>query len=193
VDVRVRRGPIHEVLGSSQAVIERIGETARLGAPEELGRDFADLPTVDAGLARLRIDREQDSSRRFGDGIEHVDRRVHHLAPAPVEVDLAEDGDLGTLGDPRSILLVEEGELQVRRAVVDLHLHDRATLSGPPHRDFLHLPGNSRLLLDRQRRDLRGARAVVVAARVVLEQVEHGVDPHRAEAFAEARADRPQL
>ncbi len=132
---------------------------------------------------------------------EHVDDRVGELALALVRLDLAEERGLGphrqlTL-TPR---LVEEDDVEQRRAVVDRCIDDHPTLAAPPARDAPDLGEHRRLLADRKLRDLGFDGAVVIAARVVLEHVEHALDAHQRESVGQLRGDaelrhrhRPEL
>ena len=77
--------------------------------------------------------------------------------------------------------LVEEHDVEQTGAVVDRRASTIVRLRSRVRRrvDRLHLGVDRRLLADRELGDLGPLGAVVVAARVVLEQVEHGLDAHR--------------
>ena len=77
--------------------------------------------------------------------------------------------------------LVEEDEVEQPGVVLDHRLDHLLALARLARRDALDLGDDRRLLARDELRDLRLARPVVVAARVVLEQVEHRLDRRRHE------------
>ena len=90
--------------------------------------------------------------------------------------------------------LVEEHDLEQAGAVVDGRVHDRAlAVARPAGVDRPHLGVDGRLLADLELVDLGPLGAVDVAARVVLEQVEHGLDAHLRQPGAQLVADGLQL
>ena len=75
--------------------------------------------------------------------------------------------------------LVEEHEVQRAAVVLDHRLDHLLALAREPRRHALHLGDDRRLLAHLEVGDVRLVRAVVVAARVVAEEVEHGLDRRR--------------
>ncbi len=176
---------------------ERIGEAPRLRALQARRHRPAQLPGVHLGLPRLRV-HGHDGARDVGVGVgigEHVDDRVRHLALAPVALDLAEERHLRARAQlaftPR---LVEEHDLEETGAVVHGRVHDRAlAVARAASVDGPHLGIDRRLLADLEVVDLGPLGAVDVAARVVLQEVEHRLDAHLGETGAQLVADRLQL
>ena len=197
VDAAVCAPPVDQVVIGADVTVEGIGEPARFGAVETRRDRAPQLPREHLGLPRLRVHRHDGAGDiRPGVGIgEHVDHGVRHLALAPVALDLPEQRDLRarpelTLPPP----LVEEHDLEQAGAVVDGRVDDGAlAVAGAAGMARTHLGVDRRLLPDLELVDLGPFRAVDVAARVVLEQIEHGLDAHLGQARAQLVADRLQL
>ena len=167
-------------------------------------RDRApELPRVHLGLPRLRVDGHDRAGgvgpvARAALGVgrgEHVDDRVRELALAAVLLDLPEQRHLGADRElPLAPGLVEEHQLEQTGAVVHDRVDDRALAvarATRPDRPDLGVDGG--LVADRQLGDLGALGAVDVAARVVVEQVEHRRDPHVGQPGFELRPDRLEL
>ena len=75
--------------------------------------------------------------------------------------------------------LVEEHEVDRAAGVLDHGLDHLLALAREPRRHALHLADDRRLLAHLEVGDVRLVGAVVVAARVVAEQVEHRLDRRR--------------
>ena len=195
VDAAVRAPAVDQLVLGAEVTVERIGEAPRLRALQARRHRAAELPGVHLGLPRLRV-HGHDGAGDVGVGIgigEHVDDRVRHLALAPVALDLAEQRHLRARAQlafaPR---LVEEHDLEETGAVVHRRVHDRAlAVAGAARVDRSHLGVDRRLLADLELVDLGPLGAVDVAARVVLEQVEHRLDAHLGETGARACRRRP--
>ena len=153
---------------------QRVGELA--GAAQRLLDPVTQLPGRETGLVGLRVD-GHDAPGAVAD---EVDDRVGHLPPAPVGLELAEEHRVGALlqllGPPR---LVEERAAQVAAAVEHVDLDEGAALAGAPRLHPLHHREHHGLVADLEVLDGGLLRAVEVAARVVGEQVEDGLDLHR--------------
>ena len=117
-------------------------------------------------------------------GVEQVELRVRHrdLAAAVVEADLADEGDSGARrqarGEPG---LVEPGDGQhVAERVAYLRLAGAVHAAAPAlGADGHHHAADGSLLADLELADAACGREVVVAERVVAEQVVGGRDPER--------------
>ena len=174
---------------------DRIGEAALRAPAQRVLHELRHLPGRDVGLARLRIDRHDLSGaiglarrgrprrrpgsssaacrgtrrpcRRARPRCSGVSCRSRHawLKNVHVRYDVPSLTTTSTSARP----------LRVRRPCTRAHLAE--------HR---------RLLADRERGDLRPVRAVDVAARVVLEHVEHRLDAHDREPFLERGPDARQ-
>ena len=193
VDVVVGATAVDQVVVGPQRDAEWIGEPAGLGALQARRHRPPQLPRVHLGLPRLRV-HGHDGAGHVGVGLgvgEHVDDRVRHLALAPVALDLAEHRDLGPhLQLSLAPGLVEEDDLEQPGAVVDLRVDDGAlAVAGAVTVAALHLTVDGGLVADGELVDLGPLGAVEVAARVVLEQIEHGLDAHLGEAGAQLVAD----
>ncbi len=193
VDPPVRARPVDEPAVVEELGVERFGEASRLGLLETRGDELAELPREDFGLPRLRV-HGHDRARVLADAVEDVDDRVGHLQPGPPVLDPPEEGGFGSL---RQLLLapalVEEHDAQVGRSVEDLGLDHDAALARPETADLLDLGEHRRLLAHRELGDLGPLRAVVVPARVVLEQVEDVADLHLGERRLELGAHGSQF
>ena len=134
------------------------------------------LPGRETGLVRLGVD-GHDAPGAVAD---EVDDRVGHLTSSAVGLELAEEHRVGAflqlLGPP---WLVEEGAAQVAGAVEDVDLDEGAALSGATRLHPLHRREHHGLVTDLEVLDGGLLRAVEVAARVVGEHVEDGLDLHR--------------
>ena len=131
VDRPQREVPVDEVVAVEHVLVERVGEAAPCAARERVGDERAQLPREHLGLPRLRVDRHDHAGLLVGAGApDHVDDRVRHLPLAAVHVELAEERRLGArrqlLLAPR---LVEERDVEQRRAVVHDDLDERAPLA----------------------------------------------------------------
>ena len=130
-------------------------------------------------------------------GVEQVELRVRHrdLAAAVVEADLANEGDAGALrqarGEPG---LVEPGDGQhVAERVAYLRLAGAVHAAAPAlGADGHNHAADGPLLADLELADAARGREVVVAERVVAEQVVGGRDPERLVASELVVAD-PEL
>ena len=175
---------------SAVGVGKRVGELS--GALERFGDVARQLRRSDAGLLRLRVDRHDPS----GPVTHEVDDRVHHLQPASVRVDLAEDDDgrphLELLGPPR---LVEKADDEPTRlpsstvtsSTIALRPRGRRVSSlRDPRRD-------DRLLAGLEGTDLDRVRPVRVAPRVVRHEIEHALDLHGAKRRCFSRPDAVEL
>ena len=178
VDVPVGLGAVHELELGPDVVRQRLLEVP--GPLQREGNEGLQLPARDIGLARLRVDRHHDTGLRTGRVAEHVDDGIGELPLAAEDVELPVERELDPLGEllvaPR---LVEEDEVEQPAAVLDDHLDHLLALASRARGDLAHLGHDRRLLAHLELGDLRLAGAVVVPARVVLEQIEHGLDRRR--------------
>ena len=146
---RKRGGAIEEIDRGRESSVERIGETALAALRERVGDERAQLPREHLGLARLRVHRDDHAGLLVGRtrAADDVDNGVRHLALSPVHVELAEERRLGA--DAQLLLaprLVEERDVEQRRAVVDDDLDQRAALARAPAVDGANLGEDRRLL-----------------------------------------------
>ena len=155
---------------------QRVDEVA--GPFEGLGDQRRQVPRVEAGLLRLGVDGD-DATGLVAD---EVDDGIRHLAPALVGVDAPEeDGlppDRQLLRPPR---LVEEGALEVAGAVEDVDLDERSPVPRAPAVHPLDTRQHHGLVTHLEVSDRRLLGAVEIAARIVREEVEHGLDLHEQE------------
>ena len=173
VDAPERRRTLDEVVRRLTSRLERVGEAPSLGALERGAHDARQLPAVHVGLARRRV-HGHERAGLVAELAEHVDDGVRHLALAPEEVDLAEERRLRSLGELLlAERLVEEHDVEQPGSVVDVGLdHRAATVAHRPRADAADLGVDRDLDAELDLGDLGPVRPVVVAARVVREQVE---------------------
>ena len=177
VDVVERERAVDELQLLEHVGGQRLGE---LADPLQRQRDDRlHLPRGDVGLPRLRVDRDDHARLRTGT-TEDVDDRVRELALAAVDVQFPVEGDLGALGQLlRAPGLVEEHEVDRATRVPDHGLDHRLALARLTRRDGCHLGDDRRLLAHCEVGDVGLVRAVVVAARVVDDEIEHRLDGRR--------------
>ena len=152
------------------------------------------LPAVHVRLARRRVHRH-DRAGLVAELAQHVDDGVGHLPLAPEEVDLAEERRLRALGELLlAERLVEEHDVQEPGSVVDVGLdHRAATVAHRPRADPADLGVDRHLDPELDLRDLRPVRTVVVATRVVRQQIENRRDLHRRQPRRELRTHVAQV
>ena len=187
---------VDEVVAVEQRLVDRIGEAARRALRERLAHERAQLPGEHLGLARLRVDGQDHAGLVVGDAgaAEHVDDRVRHLALAAVHVELAEERrprcrrascfsrhawlkNVTLSSDVPSWTTTSTSALPLRvRRPWTVRTSPKTVASSPTASAAM-----STLL-----------RAVDPAARVVLQQVEHVVQPHVGEPRLERGADALQ-
>jgi len=156
---------------------------------QRLGHELLELPGRDVGLPRLGIDRHDDAGL-LADTAEDVDRRVRHLVLPPVVLELSEESRFGADGKLlRPPRLVEERDVEIRRSVVDDGLDQRPALPGPPGAHLANLGVDRRLLPHPEVGDVGLLRAVQIPAGIVLDQLEHVLDPQHAEPLLDPRRD----
>ncbi len=119
VDARHRPHPVDEVVAVEERHRHRVGQRPSLGrldAAQGLGHEAGDVGRVEAGLLRLRVDRD-DAAGLVAD---QIDDRARHLELAPERRHLAEHDGLAPfreLAFPPA--LVEERQLEGARPIGD--------------------------------------------------------------------------
>ena len=175
---RNARRAIDEVFPIQQFLVERVGEPAGRAPRQGVAHERAQLPCEHLGLARLRVHGHDHARLLVGAGAtDHVDDRVRHLPLPAVHVELPEERGFGADGEllvaPR---LVEEGDVEQRRAVGHDDFDERTALTRAPAVHALHFGEDRRLLPHLELGDVGLLRAVDPSARIVLQEVEHVLD-----------------
>ena len=194
VDPPERRRTVDEVGAPADLALDGVREAAPACALERGAHDAGELPAVHVGLARRRVHGDELAGL-VAELTEHVDDRVRHLALAPEQLDLPEERRLRSLGELLlAERLVEEHDVEQPGPVVDVRLdHRAAAVAHRPCADAPHLGVDRDLDAELDLGDLGSQRPVVVAARVVREQVQDGVDLHRVQPGRELGPDVTQL
>ena len=171
VDGAEGRGAVHELELGPPCRRQRVKEGPR--PAQRLPHPLTELPTGDARLLRRGID-GHDAPRPVPDQVDHG---IRELTFAPVRVELAEEQGLGAHGQlARPPRLIEERDPQRARAVVDIELDERPALAGAtgPHR--VDAGQHQGLFTHAHARNLGLACPIDVAARVVRDEIEDGID-----------------
>ena len=186
---------VDEVVAVEERLVERVGEAARRALRERVRHQRAQLPGEHLGLARLRVDRDDHAGLLVGDAgpADHVDDRVRHLALAAVHVELAEERHLGADASCFS----RHAWLKNVTLSSDVPSWTTTSTSALPLR--VRRPWTVRTSAKTVASSPTASaamstclRAVDPAARVVLQQVEHVVQPHVGEARLERGTDALQ-
>jgi hypothetical protein len=121
--------------------------------------------------------------------LQQLDLLIGELPPSAVQLRHAGHRNLVSgavrVRDPR---LIEEGEVQVPRAVRERDRHHRTAVARLPLVHALDPGDHRRVLADPQLPDARDLRAVDVAAGIVMQEVAHRVDLDAAQDLGRGRA-----